>query len=286
MLCGMCSSSDIKYKIDQTVLLCEKIKCYYQFMKITKNRYYEGFEGTLKKLINILYKLHNNVRSKTCRNRSSLKDVKVNGLQLTLKETRRNKTLVQINMYYRKSTRQHDSKDQVLLKTQQIKVQSSRFQKSEKQKRINEQNQLLANQMISIAEGKTSQFRSIWTVQNKRDKPYADTSIWNDNNKPKRLHSPLRRKMQNRIEEENTQLYGRIDQNKQIALEKQQEYISKYEKLKNHMTKIKTTRSSTNNMFPSVKLHQIASEQQLRSQKGKFFKHSQDLSISKISRIE
>ena len=61
----------------------------------------------------------------------------------------------------------------VLSKTQQLKVQSSRFQKSEERKRIDEQNQFLSSHIIEIQEGKNSQFRTIWTVSNFRQKPYV-----------------------------------------------------------------------------------------------------------------
>ncbi|CAD8087194.1 unnamed protein product [Paramecium sonneborni] len=184
----------------------------------------------------------------------------------------------------------------ILSKTQQIKEQSSRFQKSEQRKRIDEQNQYLSSHIIEIQEGKNSQFRSIWTVQNLREKAYADTSQWCENTLGKRLHSPLRRKQQQKIDEENQELQKRLELTKQILLEKQQEQISKYEKLRDHMTRIKSKGPNSPMMstqFPSVKSKSTTQLMNKPYQSDSLIQNSKmndllksDINISKISKIE
>ncbi|CAK86258.1 unnamed protein product (macronuclear) [Paramecium tetraurelia] len=184
----------------------------------------------------------------------------------------------------------------VLSKTQQIKAQSSRFQKSEQRKRIDEQNQYLSSHIIEIQEGKNSQFRSIWTVQNLREKAYADTSQWCENALGKRLHSPLRRKQQQKIDEENQELQKRLELTKQILLEKQQEQISKYEKLRDHMTRIKSKGPNSpmmNTHFPSVKSKSTTHLINKPFQSDSLIQNSKmndllksEINISKISKIE
>ncbi|CAD8139325.1 unnamed protein product [Paramecium pentaurelia] len=184
----------------------------------------------------------------------------------------------------------------VLNKTQQLKTQSSRFQKSEQRKRIDEQNQYLTSHIIEIQEGKNSQFRSIWTVQNLREKAYADTSLWSENALGKRLHSPLRRKQQQKIDEENNELQKRLELTKQILIEKQQEQIHRYEKLRDHMTRIKPKCQSSpmlKTQFPSVKSKSTTQLLNKQQQSDSIMQNSKmndllksEINISKISKIE
>ncbi|CAK85095.1 unnamed protein product (macronuclear) [Paramecium tetraurelia] len=124
----------------------------------------------------------------------------------------------------------------------------------------------------------------------------ADTSLWSENALGKRLHSPLRRKQQQKIDEENYELQKRLELTKQILIEKQQEQIHRYEKLRDHMTRIKPKGQSSPMMkthFPCVKSKSTTQLINKQYQSDSLMHNSKmndllksEINLSKISKLE